>query len=81
MPMYDDDGRLIPDFKPPVNDRARLHTIAEVARLHGEAHNSDPFATARATLHMKRGLAWPDEVKSEATKAIQVRRDAAANRD
>jgi hypothetical protein len=74
VPMYDDDGRPIPAFRPPMNDEKRLREVGQAASIFAEAHASDPFAYGRATLYMKRGLEYPSDVKAEGERLTRDRR-------
>jgi hypothetical protein len=50
-------------FKRPVYDR---NVVVRAARLHADAHRSDPFAGARITHYLKQGYVSPSEVEHDA---------------
>jgi hypothetical protein len=61
----------VPECKDPC--KAQIETVAS---LYAEVHNTDPFAKARAMLHMTRGLELPSDVSKEARAALTARNNA-----
>lgn len=69
-------------FKPWREPEMTVNRSVEVIRaadLHRTANPSDPFARDRAMLYMKRGLALPSEITSDAKSQLEARERARAS--
>ena len=64
-------------FKRPVFDEQyRKVTLPRVARLHAQAHHTDPYAYGRCIHDMRQGFATPSEVEQDARNMLGARRAA-----
>lgn len=52
------------------------HDFQRAVELYGLAHNSDPFARNRISLHMRKGLIFPSEVIKDCSIALEARETA-----
>lgn len=64
-------------FKRPIFDeQSRKTTLPRVARLHAQAHHTDPFAYGRCIHAMRQGYSLPSEVEQDARNILGARRAA-----
>ena len=64
-------------FKRPVFDeQAAKLALPRVARLHAQAHHTDPFAYARIIHDMRQGFVTQSEVEQDARNLLGARRAA-----
>jgi len=67
---WETEVKHIVKHKLPIYARSDVH---DAAKLHAQANDSDPFAYARAAHYLRRGLALPSEVASDARARLAAR--------
>ena len=62
-----------PSPRPDFSGVVKVKSLREIAQLHAQADNSDPFAYGRAMRYMRQGYALPSEVRSDAIARVHAR--------